>query len=315
VASTALSVQKEFNGISPQTWLLTYDEQDAQLDYDFGICFDLAYAETLVPGEKVECKKRAAKIVIAAFTEYGEPDYEIVIDGMGNPVYTPDGQPVYVLDDYGNKIQKTKVITFAYYELIPPESYLVQIDGHPNVNLYVCEANTAEIYAGADPTKQDGKPITKIDITRMTLTHEYVPPEDIVQPDYEYVQARCLDESNSSIDIVNPLGVVNDLATDVDGRMVPRCRALFYKTDDKKRKFPILFEVDTLPYGYAIETGVIQNYYITEDTCSPYYVRPNYTVNRTYRNDSKKGKILQLAKTECFKHSLQLLSMPMVDNE
>ncbi|MCL2005444.1 MAG: hypothetical protein FWG73_04690 [Planctomycetaceae bacterium] len=56
------------------------------------------------------------------------------------------------------------------------------------------------------------------------------------------------------------MAVVSDLQTDRHGHLTKRLRALFYRTDPKNRKYPMLFEVDALCYGSCIEVGNIKHY-------------------------------------------------------
>ena len=146
----------------------------------------------------------------------------------------------------------------------------------------------------------------ELSICPLQRTTGYVRPEDIVTPDYELVYAS-LRSHRASAETVNPLAVINDLQTDRNGHLTKRLRALFYKTDSENRKYPMLFEVDSLPYGYCIEVGHIKHYYGTEhDQCAPYHLREQYTVVRADRGKGKKGKTLKLAQATCFKHRLQI---------
>ena len=135
---------------------------------------------------------------------------------------------------------------------------------------------------------------------------EYVRLEDVMPPDFEMAHAR-FEEGNTRVEVINPLAVVNDLHKDRFGVTVQRLRALFYREDEKSRKYPMLFEVDILPYGYCIETSNTKHYSGTEhDQCSPFHLREVYTIERTNRTRNQKGKTLQLAATKCFKHRLQV---------
>jgi hypothetical protein len=133
-------------------------------------------------------------------------------------------------------------------------------------------------------------------------------------PDYELVYVRLKENSASATgekyttpEIVNPLAVISDLQTDQKGHLAHRLRALFYKEDNESRRYPMLFEVDVLPYGYCIETVNIRKYYATEkDECSPYNVREIYEVLRQERWQGQTGQTLQLSGARCYKHRLQV---------
>ena len=148
-----------------------------------------------------------------------------------------------------------------------------------------------------------------MEITTLQRAKSYLRPEDIVLPDYELVYVT-LGEKRASATVVNPLAVINDLQTDQKGHLTKRLRALFYKRDNEDRRYPMLFEVDMLQYGYCIEVGNIHHYYGTEkDQCAPHHVREQYTVKRSDCRQGQKGKTLQLAAPKCFKHRLQIPAM------
>jgi len=285
-------------GISPQWWQLTTNVQEAQLNYDFAYCFDLEWAESLVPGEKVRCVQRQVIYNVPAVDEYNQPVYEIIYDGFGNPVLDGFGEPVLAADGLGNPIRAMEQQIFQYYEIIPPQEYKTAIDGQPKVELYTGIDDSITLFGAG--VEQD------VPITLLRREDVYVRPEDITTPDCELVYASLRD-NKASADVVNPLAVISDLQTDRNGHLTKRLRALFYKTDKMKRKYPMLFEVDALPYGYCIEVGNIQHYYGTKhDQCSPYYLREEYSVVRVDRSKGQQGKTLQLAGTKCFKHRLQV---------
>jgi hypothetical protein len=276
-------------GVSPQWWKTTTDREQAQLNYDFAYCPNLEWAETLIPGDKVRCVERKVTQKIPARDGYGNLKYEYVRDESGMILYDQYGRPLVTRQEFEFK-------TFRYYEITPPDSYRTAIDGQPAVELYIGSPETI----GSSTEEFD------IHSTLLDKTGSYTRPEDIVSPDYELVYA-VLRDNHASADVVNPLAVVSDLQTDRHGTLTQRLRALFYRTDPKDRKYPMLFEVDALHYGYCIEVGNVKHYYGTEhDLCSPHYLREEYRVVRKDRGTGKKGKTLQLASTKCFKHRLQV---------
>ena len=258
----------EQTGISPRTWRLTIDPDEAQLNYDFAYCPDLDWAEVLVPGEKVECEEKTVSYKVREVDEFGE----LVIAEKN----------------------------FKYYEIIPPASYRTPIDGQPSVELYV---GTGEEVTAVSSETGD------LAITTLRKEDRYIKAEDVILPDYELVYA-ALSDSKAEAELVNPLAVISDLQTDRNGHLTKRLRALFYKKDNENRLYPMLFEVDILPFGYCIEVGNTKHYYGTEeDECSPYVLRESYTVERANRRYGQKGMSLQLVQSKCFKHRLQVPMM------
>jgi len=199
---------------------------------------------------------------------------EPVTFSFSEQMYLVDGAGNFILDAQGNRIPGTTHRTFRYYELIPPPQYRRATNGQPSVELYV---GTEE-----DLTITNGSTSVEIPILPTpSRTASYVRREDIVHPDYEMVFLRLTDGRHgfAQPEIVNPLAVVSDLQTDREGHLTRRLRALWYKIDPEDRKYPMLFEVEALPYGYSIEVGNIQHYYGTEeDSCSPYYLREEYVI-------------------------------------
>jgi hypothetical protein len=292
----------DFIGISPQAWRLTTNKNQAQHGYDFAYCFDLEWAESLVPGERVQCVERRVMFLVLAQNEYGEPLYEYVRDADGNLVLNNNDDPIVVVDINGKPKRQKTYKTFQYYEIIPPKEYKTATSGQPSVELYI---GTNDVLTLSDDSTDS---MFEIDlwITPLQTTDSYVRPEDIATPDYELVYASLRD-NKASAEVVNPLAVINDLQTDRNGHLTKRLRALFYKEDHENRKYPMLFEVDVLPYGYCIEVSNVQHYYGTDqDQCAPYHLREQYTVVRAERNKGQKGKTLKLAAAQCFKHRLQI---------
>jgi hypothetical protein len=333
---------EEFIGISPQLWLLTTNPEKAQLNYDFAYCSDLEWAETLVPGEKVLYTEKSITYSVTAIDDRGNPVYKVlrdeegnivydygepaldeegniiyeqgdpVLDEEGNPVLDEEGnivykqhivykqgQPILEKDEHGRPIQETVQKTFRYCEIIPPVTYRSAIDGQPAVELYVGTEQSVMLY-------EDAETELHLPITVLQKTEHFIRQEDIALSDAELVYLT-LREEKDAVELVNPLAVVNDLQTDRTGKLTKRLRALFYKKDNEGRRFPMLFEVDTLPYGYCIEVGNIKHYTATEhDLCAPYNLREEYTIVRADRGQGRKGKTLKLGSTKCFKHRLQV---------
>ncbi|MCL2005445.1 MAG: hypothetical protein FWG73_04695 [Planctomycetaceae bacterium] len=117
-------------GISPQWWKRTTDWEKAQLNYDFAYCPHLDWAETLIPGDKVQCAEWLVTLNLPTVDGYGNFMYEYVRDESGNILYGAYGRPVVPEQEFVFK-------TFRYYEMIPPESYEAAIDGQPAVELYI----------------------------------------------------------------------------------------------------------------------------------------------------------------------------------
>ena len=292
----------DFLGISPQAWRLTTDKDQAQLNYDFAYCFDLEWAESLVPGERVQCALRRVMFTVLAQNEYGEPVYEYVKDADGNLVLNNNGEPIVVVDINGKPKREKVYKTFQYYEIIPPKEYKTATDGQPSVELYIGTNDVITLSEDVSDSTLD----IDLSITPLQTTASYVRPEDIATPDYELVYAS-LRSNKASAEVVNPLAVISDLQTDRNGHLTKRLRALFYKVDDENRKYPMLFEVDVLPYGYCIEVSNTKHYYGTDqDQCAPYHLRELYTVVRAERSKGQQGKTLKLAQAKCFKHRLQI---------
>ena len=292
----------DFLGISPQAWRLTTDKDQAQLNYDFAYCFDLELAEALVPGERVQCALRRVMFTVLAQNEYGEPVYEYVKDADGNLVLNNNGDPIVVVDANGKPKRQTMYKTFQYYEIIPPKEYKTATDGQPSVELYIGTNDVITLSEDISDSTLD----IDLSITPLQTTASYVRPEDIATPDFELVYAS-LRSNKASAEVGNPLAVISDLQTDRNGHLTKRLRALFYKVDDENRKYPMLFEVDVLPYGYCIEVSNTKHYYGTDqDRCAPYHLRELYTVVRAERSKGQKGKTLKLAQAKCFKHRLQI---------
>jgi hypothetical protein len=194
------------------------------------------------------------------------------------------------------------VKAFRYYEIIPPSGYKTAIDGQPSVELYVGTEETARL------TSVLGGQALDIPFSTFTQTKVYVRPEDIVLPDYELVYVTLRDNKYSVI-VINPLAVISDLQTDEGGNFAKRLRALFYKQESKPpyRKYPMLFEVDALPFGYSIAVANRERFYATDtDLCSPYHLREHYTVVRIDKRQGQRGKTLQLISATCFKHRLEV---------
>jgi hypothetical protein len=296
-------IANHFIGISPQWWSLTTDPNQAQLDYDFAYCPDLEWAEALVPGEIAECQEKVALFQAFAVDEFGQPLYEYVRDELGNLVLDNNNNPIPAIDSGGRPIRVKIFNAFRYYEITPPDAYRTAIDGQPSVEMYVGTEEVINLISG---DSIDPEVDLDIPITPLQRVMNYVRPEDVVSPDYELVYA-ALRDNKASAEIVNPLAVVSDLQTDRNGHLTKRLRALWYKKDNEDRRYPMLFEVDTLPYGYCIEVGNIQHYYGTEhDQCAPHNLREEYAIERVDRSRGKKGKTLQLTQTKCFKHRLQV---------
>jgi hypothetical protein len=299
---TETQESNDFIGISPQAWRLTTDKDQSQLNYDFAYCFDLEWAEALVPGERVQCALRRVMFTVLAKNEYGEPLYEYVRDADGNLVLNNNGEPIVVVDINGKPKRLKMYKTFQYYEIIPPKEYKTAIDGQPSVELYIGTNDVITLTENIAASMLD----IDLSVTPLQTTASYIRPEDIATPDYELVYAT-LRSNKASAEVVNPLAVISDLQTDRNGHLTKRLRALFYKVDDENRKYPMLFEVDVLPYGYCIEVGNIKHYYGTDqDQCAPYHLREQYTVERTERSKGQKGRTLKLAQAKCFKHRLQI---------
>ena len=295
------SVETEFSreevGVSPQWWKRTMDPSEAQLNYDFGYCPDLEWAESLIPGEKVKCVEKLVVFDIVATDNYGNPVYAYLRDDLGE----------VVLDDWGNPVPVLvkKLSVFRYYELIPPELYRTATEGQPDVELYTGTEETLRL-----TDSLSGSVDVAVAITSLEREEDYVPPEDVILPDYSLVYV-ALRENSAHPELINPLAVVNDLQKNRNGQFVQRLRALWYKKDKEDRKYPMLFEVDALRYGHCIEAGNIQHFFSTElDQCAPHYLLELYTVNRADRVKGQKGKTLQLAPTKCFKHRLQVPVLP-----
>jgi hypothetical protein len=216
--------------------------------------------------------------------EFGNPAWEVARDEHGVPILV-GGQPIIV-----GPLMVTKM--FRYYEIIPPPKYRTAIDGQPAVNLYI---GTEEVLEFQERS-----------ISSLRATDRYVRPEDSVFPDYELVYAKLVKNSGAA-ELVNPLAVISDLQTDQNGHLTKRLRGLFYKKDNADRRYPMLFEVEVLPYGYCLEVGNAKHHDGTEhDQGAPYYLREQYAIERTKRRRGQKGYTLQLTSTKCFKHRLEV---------
>jgi len=301
--------QETFIGISPQPWALTTNPDEAQMNYDFAWCPDLEFAEALVPGERMKCFERFTSFLVPKIDERGQPMYKYLLDSEGNVVLDNNGDPVYERDKNGNLIRDTQQRVFRYYEILPPDSYKTYIEGQPDVEMQI-GLEERQFYAidgdGFVDNIVDAEGVLGvIGMTTLQRARTYIQPEDIVTPEFEMVYVDL--EKKSSAKIVNPLAVIQDIQTDRNGNLTKRLRAVWYKTDEESRKFPMLFEVDILSYGFCIEAGIVKQFVATgDDTCAPHQLREEYDVVRMERGRGRNGMTLQLATQKCFKHRLQI---------
>lgn len=286
-----------FVGISPRHWQLTTDESEAQLDYDFLYCPNLAPDEVLIPGLKLQAVARTVKFLLPNINVYGESVLEYEKDSSGEFKLDDDGNLIPVRDANGNLKRATMERLFTYYEIIPPDSYLTTIEGQSDVTVYVGLEEKITLLDSAG-----GETVGEITTSRLRRLTSYVKPEEVVQPEYELVYATLPERGSASV--TNPLAVIQDLTTDRFGNTTLRLKGLWYARDKEDRRYPMLFGIVSVPYGYCVEAGIVQHFaQIDGDSCAPYYLQEEYQL---LRDNSCPCKTLQLLPQKCLKHRLQI---------
>ena len=123
-----------------------------------------------------------------------------------------------------------------------------------------------------------------------------------MRPEYELVYGLLI--NRGAAEIINPMAVIQDMHSDLNGDPAKRLRGLWYARDNEGRRYPMTFSVDRMPYASAIEASVVQHFaQIDGDACAPYLLQEQYQL---IRDNSCPCRTLQLLPQKCFKHRLQV---------